>query len=73
MGFNNQPKKDGEEEGDSPISTWYIDPEAWEEVRSEQAAQNLPPSPSVFRASLNDGYVVSLNYACEVVARQRGV
>lgn len=71
MGFNNQPKKD-EEDGEAPISTWWIDQEAWEEVRSQQASRALLPSPKSHRASQHDGYVVSFNYACEVVARQRG-
>lgn len=71
-GFNNRPKQE-DEESEAPISTWYIDPEAWEEVRSEQASRMLLPRASGYLASQHDGYVLSFNYAYEVALRQRGL
>ena len=65
MGFNNQPE---EGEDYAPISTWYIDQEEWEAVRTGHAAEMVP---CACGASISDGYVTSLNYACEVLARQR--
>lgn len=71
-GFNNKLRKDDEED-EAPISTWYIDEEAWEEVRSEQASRMLLPRADGYLASQHDGYVLSFNYAYEVLVRQRGV
>jgi hypothetical protein len=74
MGFNNCPSKKSRhgELDEHPASTWYFDQAEWDAVRTGHASETWPPV-ELFTESIHDGDVVSINYAHEVLLRQRGV
>ena len=74
MGFNNCPskKEHGHVHGEDeyPASTWCIDQDEWDAVRTGHASETWPPI-EIRTASVHDGYITSLTYAHEVMLRQR--
>ena len=71
MGFNNcKSKAQEQDEDDSPISNYWYDQEALDEVAGRKREVEKPAGCCCCNVG---GYVISINYAHEVALRQRGL
>ena len=67
MGFNSHPASRKPESEEEVASTWYLDEEAWADLRAGRMAESLDRGSASAQAS--GGYVRSINYSVEVLRR----